>query len=125
MLHGELDRRHSLEVRVVQRRAGARRHSRSLPGHLRDGLDRVAEQVAVVQLRPAAECAHRLAQARLDQRVDDDRRSAAHPVDRELQVGGRLDARVAHLAKLLVRELRLERLHESLRGLTGGVGDGM
>ena len=83
----------------------------------------MAEQVAVVELRAAAERAHRLAQLGLDERVDDDRRAPLHPVDRELQVGDRLDARVPDLEELLVRELRLERLDEALRGLAGRVGD--
>ena len=76
-----------------------------------------------MELRAAAERAHRLAQLGLDERVDDDRRPALHPVDRELQVGDRLDARMPDLEELLLRELRLERLHEALRRLAGRVGD--
>ena len=83
----------------------------------------MAEQVAVVELRAPAERAHRLAQLRLDERVDDDGGPALHPVDRELQVGDRLDARMADLEELLVGELRLERLDEPRGGLARGVGD--
>ena len=64
-----------------------------------------------------------LAQLGLDEGVDDDRRPALHPVDRELQVGDRLDARMADLGELLVGELRLERLDEALSGLAGRIGD--
>ncbi len=120
---GELDRLHPLEVRGVERRPRARRHRRRLARDARDGVDRLAEQVAVVETRPAAERAHRLAELRLDERVDDDGRAAAHPVHRELEVVLRLDARVADLDELLLRELRLERLDEARRGLAGGVGD--
>ena len=95
----------------------------AMPGDARDRLDRLAEQVAVVEPRAAAERAHRLAELRLDERVDDDRGPALHPVDRELEVLLRLDARMADLDELLVRELRLERLHEPRRRLAGGVGD--
>ena len=83
----------------------------------------MTEQVAVVQLRPAAERAHRLAQLRLDQRVDDDRLAPLHPLDGELKIGDRLDARMPDLAELLVRELGLERLDEPRRRLAGRVGD--
>ena len=98
-------------------RPGARRHARRLAGDLRDRLDRRAEDVAVVELRPAAERPHRLAELRLDDRVDDDRRPSAHTVDNEPEVGRRLDSRVADLAKLLLRELGLECLDESLRSI--------
>ena len=76
-----------------------------------------------MEARPAAERAHRLAELRLDERVDDDGGPAAHPVDRELEVVLRLDARMADLDELLVGELRLERLDEPRRRLAGGVGD--
>jgi hypothetical protein len=91
------------------------------PGRIR--LDRVAEEVAVVQLRPAAEAAHLLAQLRLDERVDDDGGPAPHPFDGEPQVGDRLDARMADLLEVLIRELRLERGDEPRGGLAGRVGD--
>src|SRR5690242_19871722 len=81
------------------------------------------EQVAVVQARAPAERAHRLAELRLHQRVDDDRGAAPHSVDGELEVVGRLDTRVTDLDELLVRELRLECLHETGRGLAGRVRD--
>ena len=83
----------------------------------------MAEQVAVVELRPPAQRPHRFAQLRIDERVDDDRRAALHPIDRELEVGDRLDARMADLEELLLGELRLESLHETLRRLARRVGD--
>ena len=64
-----------------------------------------------------------LAQLRLDERVDDHGRAALHPLDGELQVGDRLDARMPDLEELLVGELGLERLDEALRGLAGRVRD--
>src|SRR5262249_21130000 len=48
---------------------------------------------------------------------------ALHPLDRELQVGDRLHTRMADLLELLVGELRLQRLHEAVRGLAGGIRD--
>ena len=123
VLDRELDRRHPAEVRVVQRRPRAGLHARGLAGDARDRVDRMAEQVAVVELRVAAERAHAVAQLRLDERVDDHRRAALHPLDRQLQVGDRLDARMPDLEELLVGELRLQRLHEPLRGLAGRVRD--
>ena len=120
---GELDRLHPLEVGGVERRPRARSHGRRLARDAGDGVDRLAEQVAVVETCPAAERAHGLAELRLDERVDHDRRTAAHPVHRELEVVLRLDARVADLDEVLLRELRLERLDEPRRGLAGGVGD--
>ena len=76
-----------------------------------------------MQLRPAAERPHRLAQLRLDERVDDDGGPALHPVDGEPQVGGVLHAWVADLEELQVGELRLERLDEALGRLAGRVRD--
>ena len=55
------------------------RHLRRHAGDARDRVDRLAEQVAVVELARAAERAHRVAELRLDERVDDDRRPALHP----------------------------------------------
>ena len=81
------------------------------------------EEIAVVQARAPAQRAHRLAQLRLHERVDDHRRPPAHAVDRELEVVLRLDARMPDLDEVLVRELRLERLHETRRRLAGRVGD--
>ena len=76
-----------------------------------------------METRAAAEGAHRLAELGLDEGVDDDGRPAAHPVHGELEVVLGLDARVADLDEVLLRELRLERLDESCSGLAGGVGD--
>ncbi len=76
-----------------------------------------------MEARAAAERAHRLAELGLDERVDDNRGAAAHPVDGELEVFLGLDARVADLDELLLRELRLERLDEPRRRFAGGVGD--
>ena len=95
----------------------------AMPGDARDRFDRLAEQVAVVEPRAAAERAHRVAQLRLHERVDDDRRPALHPVDGDVQVVLRLDARVADLDELLLRELRLERLDEARGGLARRVRD--
>src|SRR5438045_1188672 len=52
-----------------------------------------------------------------------DRRPALHAVYRQMEVLLRLDARVPDLHELLIRELRLERLHQSRRGLARRVGD--
>ena len=76
-----------------------------------------------MQLRAAAEGSHRVAEPRLDERVDDDRRAALHAIDGELEVGDRLDARMPDLQELLVGELRLERLHEARGRLAGRVGN--
>ena len=92
-LDRELDRRHAAEVRVVQRRPRARLHPRRLARDARDRVDRMAEQVAVVQLRASAERAHRLAQLGLDERVDDDRRRA--PSSGRRRAAGRRRSRPA------------------------------
>ena len=76
-----------------------------------------------MELRPAAEVAHRLAELGLDDRVDDDRRPALRAVDDEAEVVHRLDARMADLLERLLRELRLERGDEPRRGLAGCVRD--
>jgi len=76
----------------------------AMPETRADRLDRMSEQVAVVELRAPAESAHRVPQLRLHDRVDDDRGPPLHPVDREVEVLLRLDARVADLDELLVRE---------------------
>ena len=81
------------------------------------------EQVAVMDAGPAAELAHRLAQARLDQRVDHHGRTSARSRDRELEVVDALDARMADLLERLLRKLRLEREHEPRRRLACRVGD--
>src|SRR5207237_8366264 len=104
----ELDRLHALEVRRVEWRSRPGRHLRRHARDARDGVDRLAEQVAVVELRAAAERPHGVAKLRLHERVDDDRRTTLHPIDGEVEVPLRLDTRVADLDELLVRELRLE-----------------
>ena len=82
------------------------------------------EQVAVVDSGAAAERAHRLAQLRLDERVDDDRGPArCARCTACAEVLDRLDARVPDLDERLVGELRLERRHEPRRRLAGRVGD--
>src|SRR5262249_19519907 len=91
--------------------------------HTRDGLHRVAEDVAVVHARAAAELAHDIAKLGVDERVEQHGRAPLRPLDREPQVVGRLGARVADLLELLIRELRLERLHEPRRGRAGGIRD--
>jgi hypothetical protein len=83
----------------------------------------VAEDVAVVDSRAAAESSHRLAKLLLDERVDDHRRSPLRPLDGEPQVVHGLHPRVDDVLELLVGELRLERLHEPLSRRAGGVGD--
>ncbi len=112
---GELDRLHALEVGRVERRARARRvHLRRHPRDAGNGFDRLAEQVAVVELRAPAERPHRVAELRFHKRVHDDGRPAAHPVHRELEVVLGLDPQVPLiLDELLLGELRLERLHET------------
>ena len=99
------------------------RHLRRLAGDARDRVDRVAEEVAVVDLRPAAQLAHRVAQLGLDERVDDHCGPALGAVHGEREVVHVLDARVAHLLERLLGELRLEREHEPGRRLAGGVRD--
>jgi hypothetical protein len=83
----------------------------------------VSEQVAVVELVAAAERAGGLAELRVDEGVDDHRRAALRAAEREVEVVDGLDPRVADLLELLLRELRLERMHEPDGGLPGGVGD--
>ena len=107
----------------VERVADAGRHLRRLARDLRDRRQRRAEDVAVVELRAAAEVAHRLTQLGLDDRVDDDRRTALRAVDDEPQVVDGLDPRVADLLERLLGELGLERGDEPGRGLAGRVGD--
>ena len=71
--------------------------------------------------RSTARAAHRVAQLRLDERVEDDGGTAARPAHGELEILHRLDARVAHLLERLVGELRLERMNEPRGRLSGGV----
>ena len=83
----------------------------------------MAEQVAVVESRPAAELAHRVAQPRLDERVDHHRRPPAGLCAGDLEVLHGLAARVPDHLERLARELRLEREHEPGRSLAGRVRD--
>src|SRR6266542_5438816 len=82
----------------------------------------MAEQVAVVHLRPPAELPHRVAELGIDERVDHHRRAALRTVDGELQVVDRLDSRMADDLELGVGKLRLECEHQPRRSLAGGVG---
>ena len=99
------------------------RHLRRLARNAGDRVDRMAEEIAVVDLRAAAQLAHRLAQLGLDERVDDDGGPALGAVHREREVVHGLDARVAHLLERLLGKLRLEREHEPGCGLARGVRD--
>jgi hypothetical protein len=83
----------------------------------------VAEEVAVVQLVAAAERAGGFAELRVYERVDDHGRAAFGAVERKVEIVDGLDARVADLLELLLRELRFQRVHEPDGGLAGGVGD--
>ncbi len=85
----------------------------------------MTEQVAVVDAGAAAELAHRLAEAGLDERVDHHGRPAPGSRDGELQVVDRLDARMADLREPLLGKLRLERQHEPCRRLARRVRDDM
>src|SRR5919109_636131 len=107
VLDRELDRLHALEVRLVERVPGTTLHLRGHARDLGDRLDRVAEQVAIVETRAAAQAAHLLAQLRLDERVDDDRRPPPRAFDGELEVLDRLHLGVAHLLERLIRKLSL------------------
>src|SRR5437763_16751054 len=71
----------------------------------------------------ATERAGRLAQLRVDERVDDHSGPALGAVERELQVVDGLDPRVADLLEVLVRKLGLERVDEPDGGRAGGVRD--
>ncbi len=94
-----------------------------LAGDPRDGVDRVTEDVAVVDARALAESAHLLTELLVDERVEDHRRPALGPVDGEAQVVHRLDPRVDDVLELLVGELGLERLDEPFCGRTRRVRD--
>jgi glycyl-tRNA synthetase len=102
---------------------GSGRHPGGPARHAGDGVDRMSEQVAVVDARPAAETPHRVTHLQVDERVHEDGRAAAGARHGQLEVGDALDARVPDLLELLVGELCLERLHEPVGGLAGGVGD--
>lgn len=83
----------------------------------------MAEEVAVVDARAAAELAHGVAHLGLDERVHHDRGTAARLLHRDQQIVDVLDTRVADLLERLVRELRLERQHQPLRRLSRRVRD--
>ena len=72
-----------------------------------------------MELVAAAEGAGRLAELRMDERVDDHGGPALRSIQRQVEVVDGLDARVADLLELLLRELRLERMHEPHGGLPG------
>ena len=94
------------------------------PGDAGDGVDRMAQQIAEMDTRPAAQPAHRVAHLLVDKRVDDDCSVAsARACDGTLEVGDRLAARMPHLFELLFRKLRFERLNKPRGRLAGGVGD--
>ena len=93
------------------------------PGDARDRVDRVPEQVAVVDACAAAQLAHRVAELRRDERVHHDRRAPSRLLDGDVQILDVLDARVPDLLERLVGELRLEREHEPLRRLSRRVRD--
>ena len=65
------------------------------------------EQVAVVNTRAAAQLAHRVAKAGLDQRVDHDCGTATRLLHCDVEILGVLDPRVPDFLERLIRELRL------------------
>src|SRR2546430_2205657 len=71
----------------------------------------------------ATERAGRLAQLRVDERVDDHSGPALGAAERELQVVDGLDPREADLLEVLVRKPSLERVDEPDCGLAGGDRD--
>ena len=123
VLDRELHRLHPPEVRLVERMADARGHARGVPRDAGDRVDRVAEQVAVVQPRAPAERPHLLSEVGVDERVDDHRGPALCPVDRELEIVDGLHAGMPDLFEELIRELRLECQDEPRRRLTGRIRD--
>src|SRR6266576_201750 len=81
------------------------------------------EQVAVVNPGATAEPTHRIAQLRVDERVDDDGSVSASAGDGPLQIVDRLRPRVTYLLERLLGKLGLERKHEARGRLSRGVGD--
>ena len=81
------------------------------------------KQIAVVDARPTAELAHRLAKLRGNQRVDHDCGTPARLLHGDVQVVDVLDARMPDLLEGLIRKLRFEGEHESLRSLACRVRD--
>ena len=123
VLHRELDRLDPLEVGRVERRTGSRLHARGHPRDARDGVDRVAEQVAVVDACATTELSHRVPELGRDERVHHHRRPSSSLLHGDMEVVDVLDAGVPDLLERLIRELGLEREHEALRRLTGRVRD--
>ena len=120
---GELDRAHALEVGRVEDWARARLHPRGQAGDPRDGVDRVAEEVAVVQAVALAERPHLLPVARVDERVEHHGSAPAGPRRSELDVVGAQDPRMADDVEREVGELILDRLRELGRRLARRVRD--
>jgi hypothetical protein len=83
----------------------------------------VAEKIAVMDARTAAEPAHRIAKLRVDERVDHDGRMAAGAQHGAFEVRDRLGPGVPHLLERLFWELGLEGEHEACGRLSRGVGD--
>ena len=123
VLDRELDRLDPLEVRGVERCASPRLHPRGDAGDARDRVDRVSEKVAVVHARAATELAHRVTELRSDERVHHHRRAPARLLDGDVEILDVLDPGVANLFERLIRELRLEREHQTLSRLARRVRD--
>ena len=81
------------------------------------------EEIAVVDAGATAELAHRVAQARLDQRVHHYCRTAASGRDGQLEIVDGFDPWVPDLGEHLLRELGLEGEHQASRGLPRRVRD--
>ena len=88
-----------------------------------DRVERMAEQVAVVEAVATAERPHELAVTGLDERVDDDGAAPAHPSGGEVEIVGARDPRMPDDLDLEVRELPLDRLDDPSGGLACRVGD--
>ena len=73
--------------------------------------------------RAPAELAHRVAELRSDQRVHHHRRPPARLLDGDVEILDVLDPGVANLLERLIRELRLEREHQTLCRLARRVRD--
>src|SRR4029450_10675758 len=86
VLDRELDRGDAAEVVRIERRAGAGSHLRHLPGDLRHRVDRLAQDVAVVDLRATAQLVPWVAGVRLGQGGGGYRRPSLSPVDGETKV---------------------------------------
>ena len=80
--HGELDRLDALEVARVEDGLASRSHRRRLARDPRHGVDRVAEEIAVVEPVAPAQRAHRIPELVLDERVHEDRAPPARPCRR-------------------------------------------